>query len=97
MPRLGMGRDEEMSRDGGRLRGRGQGTMRTRAAAAAGRQEEERRRQVGHERDIELMECEENLLEEMANGRQEQVNRREKRHKMQKKKKKSKGRGKSPW
>lgn len=74
MPRIGMGRDEEMSRDGGRLRARGRGTMRTRAAAA-GRQEEERRRQVGHERDIELMECEENLLEEMGNGKQEQVNR----------------------
>lgn len=73
MPRLGMGRDEKMSRDGGRLRGRGRGTMRTRGG---GREEEERRRQVGHERDIELMECEENLLEEMGNGKQEQVNRR---------------------
>lgn len=47
--------------------------MRTRGG---GREEEERRRQVGHERDIELMECEENLLEEMGNGKQEQVNRR---------------------
>lgn len=40
------------------------------------------------------MECGESLLEEMGNGSQEQVNRREKRHKMQKKKKKSNGQGK---
>lgn len=76
MPRVGEGGGgEKMSRDGGRLGGRGRGTMRTRGGGSE-EEEEESARQVGHERDIELMECERNLLEEMGNGKQEQVKRR---------------------